>query len=163
MNRIGIAIVAVLSFGLLGSIGYADDHHEHPKQQRRTRDQQRHQENEQRQSWQNYRAKSWETEHRTWQQRGGYSGPRISETYFRSYYGPRHSFRVYRQPFQVVDHVPRFQFNGYWFSSVDPYPEYWGNNWYQNDDVYVDYRDEGYYLYNRRFPQRPGVALHIQF
>jgi hypothetical protein len=56
---------------------------------------------------------------------------------------------------------PRFQYNGYWFSLYDPYPEYWGNNWYQTDDVYVTYYDDGYYLYNRRFPGRPGIAISI--
>jgi hypothetical protein len=41
---------------------------------------------------------------------------------------------------------PRFQYRGYWFSPVDPYPEYWGDSWYENDDVYVDYSNDGYYL-----------------
>jgi hypothetical protein len=37
---------------------------------------------------------------------------------------------------------------------LDPWPEYWAENWYSNDDVYIDYDydDEGYYLYNRRYP-----------
>lgn len=34
---------------------------------------------------------------------------------------------------------------------VDPWPENWGNDWYRNDDVYVDFED-GYYLHNRRDP-----------
>ena len=34
---------------------------------------------------------------------------------------------------------------------LDPWPEYWADNWYQTDDVYIDY-DNGYYLYNRRYP-----------
>jgi hypothetical protein len=52
----------------------------------------------------------------------------------------------------------RFQYGGYWFTFLDPYPEYWGDTWYQNDDVYVD---GGYYLFNRRYPDRPGVAISI--
>ncbi len=35
---------------------------------------------------------------------------------------------------------------------VDPWPEYWAENCYAADDVYVDY-DHGYYLYNRCYPQ----------
>ena len=41
----------------------------------------------------------------------------------------------------------------------DPYPESWSENWYDSDDVYVDY-DDGYYLYNRRQP-RVRLAISI--
>ena len=58
---------------------------------------------------------------------------------------------------------PRFQYGGYWFSVLDPIPEYWASNWYENDDVYVDYYDNGYYLYDRRYPGRPGLAISISF
>jgi hypothetical protein len=40
---------------------------------------------------------------------------------------------------------------------VDPWPEYWADDWYQQDDVYIDY-DDGYYLYNPRYP---GVAIAL--
>jgi hypothetical protein len=60
-----------------------------------------------------------------------------------------------------VGGYPRFQYGGYWFSCVDPYPKYWGNTWYRTDDVYVSYFDNGYYLYNRRYPGRPGIAISI--
>ena len=40
---------------------------------------------------------------------------------------------------------------------VDPWPGSWAENWYADDDVYIDY-DDGYYLYNRRYP---GVRLAI--
>ena len=58
---------------------------------------------------------------------------------------------------------PRFQYGVYWFIIMDPYPEYWTPNWYQTDDVYVGYYDDGYYLYNRRYPNRPGSAVSITF
>jgi len=32
------------------------------------------------------------------------------------------------------------------------YPEYWSDNWYDLDDVYIDYED-GYYFYSRSYPQ----------
>jgi hypothetical protein len=60
-----------------------------------------------------------------------------------------------------VGGFPRFQYGGYWFSVVDPYPEFWGADWYQTDDVYVVYVDNGYYLYDSRYPGRPGVAISI--
>jgi len=31
-----------------------------------------------------------------------------------------------------------------------------GNDWYDTDDVYVNYAANGYYLYNRRYPTAPG-------
>jgi hypothetical protein len=52
---------------------------------------------------------------------------------------------------------PRFRHDGYWFMLVDPWPGYWAENWYANDDVYIAY-DNGYYLYNRRYP---GVGLAV--
>jgi hypothetical protein len=132
-----------------------------PVQQQRTQQQQTAQQGEQRGDWQKRRAHSFDTEHRTWQQRGGYSGYRIPDVYFSSYYGSGHSFRVYGLPFMEVGGFPRFQYGGYWFSVVDPYPEFWGADWYQTDDVYVVYSDNGYYLYDSRYPGRPGVAISI--
>ena len=71
-----------------------------------------------------------------------------------------HGFRIRGRPFMVVSGYPRFQYEGYWFSPVDPWPEDWGSNWYDNDEVYVVYVDDGYYMYNRRYPQ-VGIAINI--
>ena len=111
-------------------------------------------------AWQRHESHNWESEHRTWQQRGGYHGYRIPDDRFRVYFGSNHGFRIYGQPFLVVGGYPRFQYQGYWFSPVDPWPVYWGNNWYDNDEVYVNYVDNGYYLYNRRYPN-VGIAINI--
>jgi hypothetical protein len=54
----------------------------------------------------------------------------------------------------------RFHYGGYWFGLIDPWPEYWSSDWYDNDDVYVDYYGDGYYLYNRRYP---GDRIAISF
>jgi len=111
--------------------------------------------------WQQYRARSWQSDHRTWQQRGGYSGYRIPPARFRGRFGRQHGFRIYRLPLVIADGYPRFQFGGYWFGIVDPWPEYWSDNWYQRDYVYIDYSDDGYYLYNPRHPHRHGLAVSI--
>ena len=113
---------------------------------------------EQRGLWQQHRARSWESEHRTWQQRGGYNGYRIPESRYRSYFGPHHRFRIYRYPVVVVGGYPRFQYGGFWFGLIDPWPEYWSDDWYDNDDVYIDFYEDGYYLYNPRVS--PGSNRH---
>ncbi|MGB9197212.1 MAG: hypothetical protein WCB53_09850 [Terriglobales bacterium] len=111
-------------------------------------------------SWQQHRSQNWNSDHRTWQQRGGYHGYRIPDDRFRGYFGADHGFRIYGLPFLVVGGFPRFQYDGYWISLVDPWPEDWGNDWYDNDDVYVTYVDNGYYLFNSRFPNI-GIAISI--
>ena len=111
-------------------------------------------------AWQGDRAHDWKTEHRTWQQRGGYSGYRVPDARFRADYGPDHGFRIYNLPVMFVGGNQRFQYGGYWFGLVDPWPEYWSSDWYDSDDVYVDFYAGGYYLYNRRYP---GDRIAISF
>jgi hypothetical protein len=122
--------------------------------------QQRRQEGEQRSAWEDHRAKNWQSEHRDWQQRGGYNGYRIPDDRYNGYFGSRHSFRIYSYPVVLVGGFPRFQYGGFWFAMVDPWPEYWSDNWYDNDDVYIDYSGDGYYLYNRRYP-RDRIAVEV--
>jgi hypothetical protein len=55
---------------------------------------------------------------------------------------------------------PRFRYDGYWISAIDPWPGDWDANWYDNDDVYIAYVDNGYYMYNRRYPSQ-GIAISI--
>jgi hypothetical protein len=122
--------------------------------------QQHRQQVEQHSVWQERRAHNWQSEHRDWQQRGGYNGYRIPEDRYAGYFGPSHAFRIYSYPVLVVGGYPRFQYGGFAFNIVDPWPEYWSNNWYANDDVYVDYSGDGYYLYNRRYP-RDRIAISV--
>ncbi len=108
--------------------------------------------------WQRQRAHDWQREHRPWHERGGYRGYRIPEDRFRAHFGRGHWFRVHDVPVVVVEGSPRFQFGGFWFGVVDPCPETWSPVWYRTDDVYVDYVNDGYYLYNRR---HPGIAIAV--
>ena len=110
--------------------------------------------------WQQRRAHNWQSDHRDWQQRGGYNGYRIPDARYRSHFGRDHRFRLYRYPMFVVDGYPSFQYGGFWFTVLDPWPEYWSDNWYENDDVYVDYSNGGYYLYDQRYPG-VGIAVSI--
>ena len=108
------------------------------------------------------RAGSWKNEHQNWTQRGGYNGFRIPENRFRLYFGHDHFFRIYGLPLVFVGGMPRFQYDGYWVTIVDPWPESWGQNWYENDDVYLDNTGDGYYLYDRNYPDFP-IAVTVSF
>ncbi len=112
--------------------------------------------------WQQRRAQHWATEHHTWVQRGGYHGFRVPRERYTVWFGPAHHFRLYSYPVVVVAGHPRFHYQGYWVSLVDPWPEYWAPNWYETDDVYVAYVNDGYYLYNVRHPG-VAVAVNISF
>ncbi|MGA8111196.1 MAG: hypothetical protein WBD46_03625 [Acidobacteriaceae bacterium] len=136
---------------------------EHARQQRTTvpaRQDIQAQQRVQQAAWQQHRAGNWQSDHRTWQQRGGYHGYRIPDARFQGYFGPGHGFLIRGLPFMVVGGFPRFQYDGYWLSVVDPWPQQWGNDWYDNDQVYLDYDDGGYYLYNRSYPG-VGIAVSI--
>ncbi len=137
-------------------------HQEHTRQQRTPvrAEQSQSQQHVQQAAWQQHRAGNWQSDHRTWQQRGGYNGYRIPDNRFSSYFGPDHGFRIEGLPFMVVGGFPRFQYQGYWLSVVDPWPSNWGDDWYDNDQVYVSYVDNGYYLYNRSYPG-VGIAVSI--
>lgn len=122
----------------------------------------REHEGQHRSAWPGRRAQNWKSEHRTWQDRGGYKGYRIPDARYRSRFGPSHGFRMFSFPLLVIDGFPRFQFGGFWFSVIDPWPEYWSDDWYGNDDLYIDYYAGGYYLRNRRHPQdRIAITVHI--
>jgi hypothetical protein len=100
-------------------------------------------------TWQQGRANRWDSDHRTWAQRGGYGGSYIPQASFDLHFGSQHSFRLSSRPVMYLGY-PRFEYAGFSFMMVDPWPEYWPNNWYDLDDVYIDY-DEGYYLYDASY------------
>jgi hypothetical protein len=111
-------------------------------------------------SWKQNRAQRWSSDHRTWAQRGGYGGYYIPQQTFGLYFGRQHFFRIRSRP-TIYMGFPRFEYGGFSFLMVDPWPEYWADTWYDTDDLYVDY-DDGYYLYNRAHPG-PGLAITIVF
>lgn len=117
---------------------------------------------QQREVWQQHRARNWQSEHRDWQQRGGYNGYRIPEDRYRVRFGPNHWFRIHRYPMELYGGYPRFRYGGFWFGFMDPWPEYWSDNWYDNDDVYIVYSEDGYYLFNRRYPRdRISITVYV--
>jgi hypothetical protein len=109
-------------------------------------------------SWQQDRSSNWQSDHRTWEQRGGYGGYYIPQSSFSLHFGVGNWFRIQSEPV-IVGGYPRFQYGGYSFLMVDPWPGDWAPNWYADDDVYVAY-DNGYYLYNRAYPSE-AIAITV--
>jgi hypothetical protein len=104
------------------------------------------------------KAGNWSSDHKTWQQRGGYTGYRIPDARFSLYFGSGHHFRIGGLPILFVGGYPRFQYDGYWITFVDPWPDNWNPDWYETDDVYLEYTDDGYYLYDANYP---GIGIAV--
>ena len=77
---------------------------------------------------------------------------RIPDARFHSNFGRGHEFRIGSPT--LVGGYSRFQYGGFWFGFVQPWPA----EWYYTDDVYVDFIDGGYYLCN---PYYPGQQVSI--
>jgi len=86
-------------------------------------------------------------------QRAG--GGRIPDDRFKANFGREHRFRVSQADYS---RDRRFQYGGYWFGFVDPWP----GNWLYTQDVFVVEINGVYYLCN---PMYPGVniALNVTF
>ncbi len=76
----------------------------------------------------------------------------IPEAKFRSSFGSSHTFHVNRSDW--ASGSARFQYGGYWFNAVDPWPA----AWLYTDNVYVDFLNGGYFLCD---PVHPGVYISI--
>lgn len=82
----------------------------------------------------------------------------IPQNRFYRSFGRDHFFRIGRPVF--YGRYPRFQYGGFWFNFAGVAPAYWGPNWYYSDDVYIDYNDGGYYLFDNRYPGQ-GIPLDV--
>ena len=83
------------------------------------------------------------------QHASGNGGGRIPADRFKANFGEQHRFRVSQGDYSR-DH--RFQYGGYWFGIVNPWP----SNWLYTQDVYVIEINGVYYLCN---PMYPGVNV----
>ena len=77
---------------------------------------------------------------------------RIPDDRFHANFGRGHDFHMGNPV--LVGGYSRFQYGGFWFGFVQPWP----SGWYYTDDVYIDYVDGGYYMYN---PVHQGVRISI--
>jgi hypothetical protein len=81
---------------------------------------------------------------------------RIPDDRFRANFGQGHVF-VISQP-ELVGGFSRFQYGGFSFGFLQPWPV----GWYYTDDVYVDYVDGEYFLFNPYYPgARVGISVVI--
>jgi hypothetical protein len=83
----------------------------------------------------------------------GRSG-RIPDDRFRAQFGRSHTFRAQRPV--VVEGQPRFEYGGYTFVLVDPWPQ----DWAYTDDCYIDDVDGDYFLYDLLHPDM-RIALFV--
>ena len=80
-------------------------------------------------------------------------GKRIPDDKFRASFGRQHTFHVQRT--QVVNtSQPVVVYGGYSFELVEAWPVDWGFD----DDVYIDYVDDGYFLFD---PLHPGIRIAV--
>jgi len=86
------------------------------------------------------------------QKAAGNGGGRIPADKFKANFGQQHTFRVSQSDYS--NH--RFQYGGYSFGFVDPWP----SNWLYTQNVYVIEINGVYYLCNASFP---GVNLALSF
>ncbi len=76
----------------------------------------------------------------------------IPDEKFRASFGRQHAFAV-KSPV-IVEGQPRFQYTGYWFEIIDPWP----TGWAYTDDCYIDYVDGDYFLFD---VLHPGVRVAL--
>ena len=86
------------------------------------------------------------------EQQAQHGGGRIPDDRFKANFGREHSFRVSEADYRGR----RFQYGGYSFGFVDPWP----SNWLYTQDVFVIEINGVYYLCNASYP---GVNLALSF
>jgi len=90
-----------------------------------------------------------QSQHEAGNQGNGAHG-RISDDHYRASFGSGHNFHVNQGDYNHR----RFQYGGYSFGFIDPWPV----AWYYTDDVYVVYDDGGYYMYD---VVHPGIRISV--
>jgi len=85
---------------------------------------------------------------------GGHGGRTIPVDRFRASFGHAHMFHM-GQPIMIGGQLS-FQFGGFWFGLADAWPA----GWLYTDAVYIDYVDDGYFLFDVVHPDvRVAVAV----
>jgi len=116
--------------------------------------------NEQRVVWQQHRASSWQTEHRTWLQRGGYIRYRIPEDHFTATLAGTTGSASTTSLWRIFGGHPRFQYEGY-CSVLSTRGRNTGRPTGTKTMMCISTMSGGgYYMYNRRHP-RDRIAITV--
>lgn len=124
-----------------------------PEADKKVKQEEKKDENERRQSEKTSRqdeSKTVQSDHHM--EAENRNGGRIPDDKFRAHFGREHTFRIGHPT--IVEGRPRFQYGGYSFVMVDPWPV----GWAYTDAVYVDFIDGVYYLID---PVHPGVQIVV--
>ena len=173
MNLVGFISTAVLSLTLVAAApAFAQEQHEQEEQKAKpaqeekkvqpeksakpeekpAAQQEKNIKPEENAKQENKNAKPEEKNAQQEQHAAGNAGGRIPADRFKANFGEQHSFRVSQSDYR--NH--RFQYGGYSFGFVDPWP----SNWLYTQNVYVIEINGVYYLCNASFP---GVNLVLSF
>jgi type IV secretory pathway VirB10-like protein len=118
------------------------------QEQRRNEDQ--HQDQDRRMDQRQNENQRMDRDH---QQARSQRGQRIPDEKLRGSFGREHRFHVRRE--EIINRPqPVIVYGGYNFQLVDAWPAEWS----YDDDVYVDYVDDGYYLFD---PIHPGFRIAV--
>jgi hypothetical protein len=132
-----------------------EDRGRHEGRERREEARDRHEERERRE-WREDRGHEqheWrEHEHERYAWYTSHHHRYIEEERFHARFGHEHPFVIVRPV--IVAGRPRFQYGGYWFVIGRPLPP----GWRYEDEVYVDFIDDGYYVCS---PRHPGVHISV--
>jgi hypothetical protein len=131
---IGAVCAAFLLTGAITAFAQDEHHEEEKRQEERHDDQVKHDEHA--------KAEVRHDEHMK----------RIDDAHFHDHFGRDHHFAI--RHVTVVGGRPHFAYGGYNFEIVDAWP----HGWAYTDNVYVDYVDGGYFLYNLA---HPGVRISV--
>ena len=146
MRRLATVGAVCLSFLMTGAVtALAQDEHrdreeEHKQDERKKKEEHKEVRQEERHD-EHAERREEHAEHR-----------RIADEHFRTRFGREHHFAV--RNVVVVGGERRFEYSGYRFGFVEPWP----GGWAYTDNVYIDLVDGEYYLYNLR---HPGVRILV--
>jgi hypothetical protein len=159
MKLIGVISTAVLSLALgVAAPAFAQEQHEQeeqkakPAQEEKKAQPEKSAKPEEKPTAQQEKNAKPAEKNAQQQRAGNNGGGRIPADKFQAHFGQQHTFRVSQSDYS--NH--RFQYGGYSFGFVDPWP----SNWLYTQHVYVVDINGVYYLCNASFP---GVNLALSF
>jgi hypothetical protein len=155
MKLIGLISTAVLSLTLVAAAPvFAQEQHDQEEQKAKPEEKAQPEKSARPAEKPAEPAKNGKPEQKNAQQQraGNNGGGRIPADKYKAHFGQQHTFRVSAGDYR--NH--RFQYGGYSFGFVDPWP----SNWLYTQNVYVVEINGVYYLCNASFP---GVNLALSF